>query len=68
MWVGVADQIVDAGLVEERGDEVCWHCIEGKRGERGGCGGDGVQVGLKGRCHCCCALGDRDASGCGNSH
>jgi len=53
--MGVADQIVDAGLVEEGGDELCWHCVERKRGDRGGCVGNGVQMGLKGRCHGWCA-------------
>jgi len=53
--MGVADQIVYAGLVEEGCDELCWHCVERKRGEGGGCAGNGVQMGLKGHRHRWCA-------------
>ena len=37
--VRVAEQVVDAGLVEEGGDEVGGDGVEGERGDGGGAGG-----------------------------
>ena len=35
MRVWVTDKVVYAGLVEERGYEVGWDCVEGERGDGG---------------------------------